>query len=189
MFTLTREEFLKRINRGDYFINDNKITLSGRLINPNFDTTIFGVLHQIIDGIELTYYFSIGYEKYFNAIECIHHDDRLIFITTTPLSRDKAIVYNIPEIVTLYYNTSLDEWKEAINIGYKLVVDAIESGHSETYFTNDVYSKLSGTYSYIGDNICTNINKMLTGYKIHISKDEIHVSRSDVGSCVIITKL
>ncbi len=182
MLTLTRAEFLEKFNRGDYFVRAGSVTLSGCLINPKFGTTIFGVFHEIIDGIKLTYYLSLEYEKCFNVTECIINNDRLIFISTRPFSRDKAIVYNIPETVILYYNTSLDEWKEAINIGYKLVVDAIESGHNETYFTNNVYGNLSGKINDIGNNIRTNINKMLTGY-------EIHLAGCDVGSCVTITKL
>ena len=108
-----------------------------------------------VDEVKLTHYLVLDITGFIN--DCTVDENGFVF-----KSRDSNFEYKPPEVVTLYYSSSIDEWKAAIRMGYDKVKSAVNSGELHTSFNyTDVFKGLTGRHNDIGTNVQDGVNKLL----------------------------
>ena len=108
-----------------------------------------------MDGIKLTHYLVLDANMFINDYSV--NETGFVF-----KSHHSNVEYKPPEVVTLYYSTSIDEWKAAIQMGYNKVKSAVDAGETQIQFKySDVFKGLAGRHNDIGTNVGNGVNKLL----------------------------
>ncbi len=171
IITLTKTEFLDKFERGEYnFISESdnygvrSFSMRGNLINeydPKFHDHEFLEVSHFICGIKLIYYLPVDVVSEFLGISYIRHDD--IFEITDV--EDDIYYYKVPDKVTLYCDTTLDQYMQSIQKGYDMILSA--STNSILFTNDDVFANLKGRLGDIYENIQNGINNMLAQNNIN----------------------
>jgi len=187
--SLTSTEFLDKLKTKEYdFIPyDQSFNLPARLLSDEISEDDVIEITSYVDGIKMTYYLPINIGKYLSLNHYnIDYEKRTItFIEKFSYTNNqKSFLFELKDTIKLYYLVSAEEWKNAILMAYKMVIN--HNNKKDLYFTyENVYKNICGRNNDMGYNIMNGVNKLL---KDNGKKKKISLGGCDIGSHVSISK-
>lgn len=197
--TMSSDMFFDNIKTGVFHI-PIKLFVPSQLISDYIQERFVLVVTSFSSGLEIEKYIPIHLQTnspYFYPspkTRTIDYEKKEILYYDKYL--EEPIVITLPSTITLISLCNVDDWQNAIELGYEMVVDAIKEHETTSntedalygiYFTNnDVYRNLCGNSNKIGTTIRNEINTLLleNGYKWEIS-----LYGCDGGSSVSVRKI
>jgi len=170
--TFTRSELLNKFKTKEFQFIPYEGLVGNTLSFPSFLLSLDKVgstcveITSFVDGFKLTQYLVCNCPIIVESCD-IDYDSATLVFSNSWDEKPKTYLYAIPDETILYSSCSLDDWKEAIEMGYNMVKDLHKK--DSIYFTySDVYKKVTGRNGDLGLNIRNGVNAKLKDKSINL---------------------
>ena len=171
---LTRSEFLNKFKTNEFQfipyegIFGNTISFPSCLLNLNHEGSTCVEISSFIDEIKLTHYFVCNCPSIVTEGTVDYRLERLVFSSPSSWSeKPRVYFHDLPQEIVLYSSCSLEDWKEAIELGYNMVKE-LHDGDSAIFTYDDVFKNVIGRYNDMGSNISNGVNARLKNKSIYL---------------------